>query len=57
MMKREQEAIKVLFRLPPELKKWLAEEAARNWTSANAEAIRAIRQLKKSEERQRAAAG
>jgi hypothetical protein len=53
----KQQAIKVLFRLPPELKRWLAEEAARNWTSANAEAIRAIRQLKKSEERQRAAVG
>ena len=40
---KQQQAVKVLFRLPKEMKAWLEQEAVRNWTSQNAEAIRAIR--------------
>jgi hypothetical protein len=30
-------------RLPPDVKGWLEQEAARNWTSQNSEIIRAVR--------------
>ena len=54
---KQQQAVKVLFRLPKEMKAWLEQEAARNWTSQNAEAIRAIRSRMESEQRPERAAG
>jgi hypothetical protein len=32
-------------RLPPDAKRWLEQEAERNWTSQNSEIIRAIRSM------------
>jgi hypothetical protein len=51
---KQQQAVKVLFRLPKEMKAWLEQEAVRNWTSQNAEAIRAIRFRMETEQRERA---
>jgi hypothetical protein len=39
----KQQAIKVMARIPQDMKSWLEQEAERNWTSQNAEVIRAIR--------------
>jgi hypothetical protein len=47
----KQQAVKVLFRIPQDLKLWLEKEAARNWTSQNAEVIRSIRARMESEQR------
>jgi hypothetical protein len=53
----KQEAVKVLFRLPKDMKAWLEEQAELNWTSQNAEAIRAIRSRMEAESQQKVAAG
>jgi predicted HicB family RNase H-like nuclease len=39
----KKQAIKIMVRIPPDMKSWLEHEAARLWTSQNAEVIRAIR--------------
>jgi len=39
----KQQAIKVMVCIPQDMKSWLEQEAERNWTSQNAEVIRAIR--------------
>jgi hypothetical protein len=51
----KQRGIKVLVRIPPDMKSWLEQEAERNWTSQNAEIIRAIRSRMTSEQPARAA--
>jgi hypothetical protein len=48
---KQQDNAKVLVRLPLELKTWLEQESMRNWTSQNAEIIRAIRSTMESEQR------
>jgi hypothetical protein len=53
---KQQDNAKVLVRLPLELKTWLEQEE-RNWTSQNAEIIRAIRSRMESEQRPERAAG
>ena len=45
------EGARLMLRLPPELKGWLEQEAERNWTSQNAEIIRAIRARMEAEPR------
>jgi CRISPR/Cas system-associated protein Csm6 len=52
MIKKHQSA-NVLVRLPPALKAWIVEEAARNCASHNSEIVRSIRDRM---ERERAAA-
>ena len=51
---KQEHGIKVLIRIPQEMKSWLEEEAKRNWTSQNAEVIRAIRSRIDSEQPERA---
>jgi hypothetical protein len=42
-MAKRSDAAEMVVRLPQDVKVWLEQEAARNWTSQNAEVIRAIR--------------
>jgi hypothetical protein len=53
-MIKKQESANVLVRLPPALKAWIVEEAAKNCASHNSEIVRAVRERM---ERERAAAG
>jgi predicted HicB family RNase H-like nuclease len=50
----KQQAIKFLFRMPEDVSAWLKHEAERNWTSQNAEIIRAIRSRMDSAQPERA---
>jgi hypothetical protein len=52
MLKKKQWA-KMLVRLPPALKQWVVEEAARNCASHNSEVVRCVRERM---EREKAAA-
>ena len=52
MIKKDQSA-HVLVRLPPVLKQWIVEEAARNCASYNSEIVRSVRERM---EREKAAA-
>jgi hypothetical protein len=45
------QAVKVLVRVPQELKSWLEREAARNLSSQNSEIVRSIRARMESEQR------
>jgi hypothetical protein len=49
-MTLKNEAAKMLLRLPHELKNWIAQRAQDNWTSQNAEVIRALRSQMESEQ-------
>jgi hypothetical protein len=51
MIGKQQEAAKVLVRLPLDMKTWIEQQAVRNWTSQNSEIIRAIRSHIESEQR------
>jgi hypothetical protein len=42
-VRSERETVAVLVRLPPDVKRWLEREAARNAGSQNSEIIRCIR--------------
>jgi predicted transcriptional regulator len=53
----KQRAIKVLIRVPEDVKKWLEREAERNLSSQSSEAVRALRARMESEQQQRAAVG
>jgi hypothetical protein len=44
IMIKKQELANVLVRLPPELKAWLVDEAARNCASHNSEIVRCVRE-------------
>jgi hypothetical protein len=57
MIGKQQEAARVLVRLPLEVKTWLEQEAIRNWTSQNSEIIRAIRSHMDSERQQERVVG
>jgi hypothetical protein len=50
-----QQSVRMPLRLPPDLKLWLKQEAERNFTSQNAEIVRAIRSRMDSEQPARAA--
>ena len=56
-MTLKNEAPKILLRLPHELKNWIEQKAQENWTSQNAEVIRAIRSRMESEQPPERAAG
>jgi hypothetical protein len=43
-MIKKQESANVLVRLPPALKAWVVEEAARNCASHNSEIVRSVRE-------------
>jgi hypothetical protein len=47
----KQQAVKVLIRMPKDMKAWLEQQAERNWTSQNGEVIKAIRSRMESEQR------
>jgi hypothetical protein len=53
-MIRKHESANVLVRLPPALKAWIVEEAAKNCASHNSEIVRCVRERM---ERERAVAG
>jgi hypothetical protein len=42
-MAKRSDVAEMQVRLPPDVKGWLEQEAARNWTSQNSEIIRAVR--------------
>jgi hypothetical protein len=52
MAKRE--AVKVTAHLPPDQKSWIERQAAQNFTSLNAEIVRAIRFRMETEQPDRA---
>jgi hypothetical protein len=56
-MSRKSEAARVMARLPQEQKLWIEEQAERNFTSQNAEIVRAIRSHMESERRAEKAVG
>jgi hypothetical protein len=56
-MSRKSEAVRVMARLPQEQKLWIQEQAELNFTSQNAEIVRAIRSHMESERRTEKAAG
>ena len=43
-MIKKQESANVLVRLPPALKAWLVDEAAKNYASHNSEIVRCVRE-------------
>jgi hypothetical protein len=47
---KQEAAVKILARVPPDVKTWLEQQARRNWTSQNAELIRAVRSMIESEQ-------
>ena len=48
---KERDAIcKMLIRVPPDLKMWLEQEAARNLSSQSSEIVRSIRARKEAEQ-------
>jgi hypothetical protein len=49
MLKKQQSA-NVLVRLPPALKAWIVEEAARNCASHNSEIVRSVRERMEREQ-------
>jgi hypothetical protein len=49
--------VAVLVRLPPDVKRWLEREAARNAGSQNSEIVRSIRKRMDSEKQPERAAG
>jgi predicted HicB family RNase H-like nuclease len=53
-MIRKHESANMLVRLPPALKAWIVEEAAKNCASHNSEIVRCVRERM---ERKRAATG
>jgi hypothetical protein len=56
-MSRKSEAVRVMARLPQEQKLWIEEQAERNFTSQNAEIVRAIRSRMESLQQPERAAG
>jgi hypothetical protein len=50
-------SVRIPLRLPPDMKSWLEQEAERNFTSQNAEIVRAIRSRMESENQRERAAG
>jgi hypothetical protein len=48
-------SVRIPLRLPPDMKSWLEQEAERNFTSQNAEIVRAIRSRMDSAQPERAA--
>ena len=56
-MSVKSEAVRVMARLPQEVKFWLEEQAERNFTSQNAEIVKAIRSHIQSERRAEKAVG
>ena len=49
-MIKKQEAANVLVRLPPALKAWIVEEAAKNCASHNSEIVRSVRERMECEQ-------
>ena len=49
-MIKKQEAANVLVRLPPTLKAWIVEEAAKNCASHNSEIVRSVRERMEREQ-------
>jgi hypothetical protein len=47
----KQQSVRIPLRLPPDMKSWLEQEAERNFTSQNAEIVRAIRSRMEAEQR------
>lgn len=48
-MIKKQESANVLVRLPPALKAWVVEEAAKNCASHNSEIVRCVRERRERE--------
>jgi hypothetical protein len=44
-MPKRSDIAEMQIRLPPDVKGWLEQESARNWTSQNSEIIRAVRTM------------
>jgi hypothetical protein len=49
IMIKKQESANVLVRLPPALKAWVVEEAAKNCASHNSEIVRCVRERRERE--------
>jgi hypothetical protein len=47
----QDEGVRIMLRVPSDVKAWLETEAVKNWTSQNAQAIRAIRSMMESEQK------
>jgi predicted HicB family RNase H-like nuclease len=51
----ENEVVKLMLRLPPDLKAWVAEQASKNGCSQNSEIVRSVRERMERTEKPRRA--